>query len=167
MLDMEVGMTGALWAGAGFLAGALVGGGIIILLRRGRDAEQRIRRLQRDYDLYQADVARHFTQTGELLSRLRGAFEQLYGEVEDRATELVGEDALQRRLRDLETGHGADDGNAHPPTVGDDRSGAPGFGGGGGEPHVETGGEAPTSATTDRAADEDVLSNVTDRRSRD
>lgn len=167
MLDVEVGMTVALWAAGSFLVGALAGGGIIILLRRGRDAEQRIRRLQREYDLYQADVARHFTQTGELLSRLRGAFEQLYGEVEDRATELVGEDALQRRLRDLETGHGADDGNAHPPTVGDDRSGAPGFGGGGGEPVVGSVEQAPASAAADGETAEDVLGTVPDGRSRD
>ncbi|MEJ2287332.1 MAG: DUF1043 family protein [Deinococcales bacterium] len=91
-----------LWVAAAFVAGGLVGAGITALLRRGSDTEQRLRRLRREYDLYQGEVARHFTQTGELLSRLRGAFEQLYGEVEDRAEELVGEDALQRRLRDLE-----------------------------------------------------------------
>ncbi len=118
-----------LWTAGGFLAGALIGGGVVTLLRRGRDVEQRMRRLQREYDLYQADVARHFTQTGELLSRLRGAFEQLYGEVEDRATELVGEEALQRRLRGVEGAHPHPGTSPHPPTVGDDRSGAPGFGG--------------------------------------
>ncbi len=91
-----------LWVAAAFVAGVLVGAGITALLRRTGEPEQRLRRLRREYDLYQAEVARHFTQTGELLSRLRGAFEQLYGEVEDRAEDLVGEDALQRRLRELE-----------------------------------------------------------------
>lgn len=102
MLAQEVVMNVGLWLAGAFVAGILVGIGITTLLKRGSGTEQRIRRLRREYDQYQAEVARHFTQTGELLSRLRGAFEQLYGEVEDRATELVGEEALQRRLRDLE-----------------------------------------------------------------
>ena len=95
-------MNVGLWLAGSFVAGVLVGIGITALLKRGSETEQRIRRLRREYDQYQAEVARHFTQTGELLSRLRGAFEQLYGEVEDRAANLVGEEALQRRLRDLE-----------------------------------------------------------------
>jgi len=102
MLAPEVVMNVGLWLAGSFVAGILVGSGITALLRRGSDTEQRIRRLRREYDQYQAEVARHFTQTGELLSRLRGAFEQLYGEVEDRAADLVGEEALQQRLRDLE-----------------------------------------------------------------
>jgi uncharacterized membrane-anchored protein YhcB (DUF1043 family) len=102
MLVAEVVMNVGLWVAGSFVAGILVGSGITALLRRGSESGQRIRQLRREYDQYQAEVARHFTQTGELLSRLRGAFEQLYGEVEDRATELVGEEALQRRLRDLE-----------------------------------------------------------------
>lgn len=132
------------WTVGGFLAGALVGGGVVTLLRRGRDVEQRMRRLQREYDLYQADVARHFTQTGELLSRLRGAFEQLYGEVEDRATDLVGEEALQRRLRGVEDAHPHARPAAGPPTVGDDRSGAPGFGG---PSEANGGGPSPRSTS--------------------
>lgn len=95
-------MNVGVWLAGSFVAGILVGSAITALLRRGSGTEQRIRRLRREYDQYQAEVARHFAQTGELLSRLRGAFEQLYGEVEDRATDLVGEEALQRRLRDLE-----------------------------------------------------------------
>jgi len=102
MLVPEVVMNVGLWLAGSFVAGILVGSAITALLRRGSGTEQRIRRLRREYDQYQAEVARHFTQTGELLSRLRGAFEQLYGEVEDRAADLVGEEALQRRLRDLE-----------------------------------------------------------------
>ncbi len=102
MLAQEVVMNVWLWLAVSFIAGALAGVGITALLRRGSDSEQRLRRLRREYDQYQAEVARHFTQTGELLSRLRGAFEQLYGEVEDRAVDLVGEEAVQRRLRDLE-----------------------------------------------------------------
>ena len=95
-------MSVALWVVVSFVAGALVGALITALVRRSGATEQRARRLQREYEHYQAEVARHFTQTGELLSRLRGAIEQLYGEVEDRASELVGEEALQQRLRDLE-----------------------------------------------------------------
>ncbi len=102
MLAPEVVMNVGLWLAGSFVVGVLVGSGITALLKRGSGTEQRIRRLRREYDQYQAEVARHFTQTGELLSRLRGAFEQLYGEVEDRAADLVGEEALQRRLRDLE-----------------------------------------------------------------
>ena len=102
MLDLEVVMNVWLWVIAAFVAGGLIGAAITAALRRISEPEQRLRRLRREYDLYQAEVARHFTQTGELLSRLRGAFEQLYAEVEDRAEDLVGEDALQRRLRELE-----------------------------------------------------------------
>jgi uncharacterized membrane-anchored protein YhcB (DUF1043 family) len=102
MLVQEVVMNVWLWPAVSFVAGALAGVGITALLRRGSEPEQRLRRLRREYDQYQAEVARHFTQTGELLSRLRGAFEQLYDEVEDRAVDLVGEEAVQRRLRDLE-----------------------------------------------------------------
>ena len=96
-------MSVALWVLVSFVVGGLVGAVITALVRRGSGSDQRVRRLQREYEQYQAEVARHFSQTGELLSRLRGAFEQLYGEVEDRAGELVGEEAMQQRLRDLET----------------------------------------------------------------
>lgn len=96
-------MSVAAWVAVSFVAGAAVGVLITVLARRGAGSDERERRLRREYEQYQGEVARHFSQTGELLSRLRGAFEQLYGEVEDRAAELVGEDALQRRLRDLET----------------------------------------------------------------
>ena len=102
MLVPEVVMNVGLWLAGSFVAGILIGSGVTALLKRGSGTEQRIRRLRREYDQYQAEVERHFTQTGELLSRLRGAFEQLYGEVEDRAKDLVGEEAVQRRLRDLE-----------------------------------------------------------------
>lgn len=86
------------WVAVAFLAGGCVGAAVMALLRRGNDLERRMRAMRREYEKYQADVARHFSRTGELLSRLRTTVDQLYSEEEDRATELVAEDALQRRL---------------------------------------------------------------------
>lgn len=126
-------MSPWLWVVVAFLAGGLVGAGITALLKRGSDVEQRMRRLRREYEQYQAEVARHFSQTGELLSRLRTAFDQLYNEVEDRATALVAEEALQRRLDYLDNSTHPSGGSvaepAGPPRrLGDDRTATPGFG---------------------------------------
>lgn len=109
-----------LWVVVAFVAGALMSAGIGAALRRGSDAERRLHRLRREYEQYQAEVARHFSQTGEFLSRLRTAFDQLYNEVEDRANSLVAEESMQRRLdyldnddhvaRDASSGEASDDG---------------------------------------------------------
>jgi uncharacterized membrane-anchored protein YhcB (DUF1043 family) len=134
MLVLEVVMNVWLWVVVAFLAGGLVGAGIIALLRRGADVEQRMRRLRREYEQYQAEVARHFAQTGEMLSRLRTTFDQLYDEVEERATALVAEEALQRRLGYLDSEPRAPappavEGGPRPePPIGDERPSAPGFG---------------------------------------
>lgn len=86
------------WLAVAFLLGGGAGATVTALLRRGNDVEGRMRRMRREYEQYQAEVARHFSRTGEQLTRLRMAFDQLYAEVEERAAELVAEDALQRRL---------------------------------------------------------------------
>jgi len=100
-----------LWAVIGFVAGVVVGVAATALRRRGSESEQRFRRLRREFDQYQGDVAHHFSQTAEALTRLRGGFEQLYQEVEGSAGHLVGEESWQRRLRQLEP-----NGSLTPPT---------------------------------------------------
>ncbi len=100
-------MSLAVWIGAAFVLGLLVGGGAMLLARRGGDAEARLRRLRREFDSYQREVADHYAHTAELLTRLRGGFSQLYEHVETGAESLVSEEALQRRLRQLEKDTGA------------------------------------------------------------
>ena len=122
-----------LWVVVAFVAGGLVGAGVTALLKRGSDVEQRMRRLRREYEQYQAEVARHFSQTGELLVRLRTTFDQLYNEVQERATGLVGEEALQRRLDYLDNDAPAPGERAARPApsqgrLGADRTATPGFG---------------------------------------
>lgn len=98
-----------IWIAASFLVGIAVGVIATILVRRGNDAEQRLRRLRREFDQYQGDVGHHFSQTAEVLTRLRNDFTQLYQHTERGAAALVGEDALQQRLRQLETSEGRDE----------------------------------------------------------
>ena len=140
-----------LWVIVAFLAGGLVGAGITTLLKRGSDVEQRMRRLRREYEQYQAEVARHFSQTGDLLSRLRTGFDQLYNEVEERATALVAEEALQRRLNYLDNTTAAHPGGRERPAaqrpLGDDRAATPGFGA---EPPSGAAGSPPEGAAGTR-----------------
>lgn len=138
-----------LWVVVAFVAGLVVGAGVTALLRRGSDVERRMRRMRREYEQYQGEVARHFAQTGELLSRLRTAFDQLYSEVEERATALVAEEAMQRRLDYLDNGGRAaarrdHDASSPAPGPGDDRPSAPGFG----NAAASGGGDVPTPADT-------------------
>jgi len=158
MLGLEVGMSVWLWAVVAFVVGGLVGVGGTVLFRRGSDIEARMRRLRREHEQYQAEVARHFSQTGELLSRLRTTFDQLYGEVQERATSLVGEEALQRRLGYLDNGsrnrldHADETQGRNAGTVGDDRAGSPGFGGAG-SGAAERGGESGAPTEPERASE--------------
>lgn len=86
----------------GFVLGLAVGAGVMALRRRSSETEQRFRRLRREFDQYQSDVALHFSQAAEALTRLRSGFDQLYQEIQGSAGNLVGEESWQRRLRQLE-----------------------------------------------------------------
>lgn len=71
-------------------------------LARQRPQEQRIRRLHHVLDRLQGDVAHHFQESGDLITRLRSDVEQLYTHLQRGAASLTAEDAVQRRLRELE-----------------------------------------------------------------
>ncbi len=106
MLVVEVSVGSWMWIAASFGLGALLGVVVTLLLRRSTDVEQRMRRLQHEFDQYQSEVRQHFSQTAEVLTRLRSDFAQLYQHTERGAADLVGEESVQRRLRELEIGDG-------------------------------------------------------------
>lgn len=99
---MLLAMTLWAWILIAFVAGALVGAGAMRFLDRKRPSEQRLRRLLRVLDRFQGDVAHHFQESGELITRLRADVEQLYLHLERGAGNLTTEEAVQRRLRELE-----------------------------------------------------------------
>ena len=68
-----------------FVVGVLVGGGVMWWLARQRPQEVRLRRMH-----------------GELITRLRSDVELLYAHLQRGAANLTAEDAVQRRLRELE-----------------------------------------------------------------
>lgn len=106
MLLPEVTVSLWIWIAVSLVIGALCGAAGMALARRRNDAEQRLRRLRREFDQYQGEVGNHFSQMAEVLTRLRNDFSQLYNHTERAAAGLVGEEALQRRLRELEIGDG-------------------------------------------------------------
>ncbi len=109
------GMSVWLWAVIAFLAGTGAGWGLSAYLRGRQPSEQRLRRLQGVLDRFQGEVAQHFQESGELITRLRADVESLYHHLESGAARLTTEDATQARLRQLEetsatqSGHAAAD----------------------------------------------------------
>lgn len=95
-------MTYWAWLLVGFGAGALVGAGVVWWLARQRPNEVRIRRMQSVLDRFQGDVAQHFQESGQLITRLRSDVESLYSHLERGAANLTTEEAVQRKLRELE-----------------------------------------------------------------
>lgn len=85
-----------------FVVGAVVGAGVMWWLARQRPQEIRIRRMHGVLDRFQGDVAHHFQESGELITRLRSDVESLYSHLQSGAANLTAEDAVQRRLRELE-----------------------------------------------------------------
>lgn len=96
-------MTAWIWAVLGFVAGAGVGWLAMLILARRSEPQQQLRRLRTELDQLQGQVAQHFAHSATLITRLRGDVEQLYSHLERGAHELTAEDAVQRRLRALET----------------------------------------------------------------
>jgi uncharacterized membrane-anchored protein YhcB (DUF1043 family) len=95
-------MTLWAWLLIAFAAGALLGAGVVWWLGRRRPNEVRLRRMQTVLDRFQGEVAHHFQESAELITRLRSDVEQLYEHLERGATSLTTEEAVQRRLRELE-----------------------------------------------------------------
>lgn len=95
-------MTLWAWILVSFVVGALVGAALVWWLARQRPQEVRIRRMHDVLDKFQGDVAHHFQESGELITRLRSDVELLYAHLESGAANLTTEDAVQRRLRELE-----------------------------------------------------------------
>ncbi len=97
-------MTLWAWLSLSFIVGAAVGAGVVWWLARQRPHEVRLRRMHGVLDRFQGDVAHHFQESGELITRLRSDVESLYSHLEKGAANLTAEDAVQRRLRELEDG---------------------------------------------------------------
>jgi uncharacterized membrane-anchored protein YhcB (DUF1043 family) len=95
-------MTYWAWLLVGFGAGALVGAGAVWWLARQRPNELRLRRMQSVLDRFQGEVAHHFQESGQLITRLRSDVELLYSHLEKGAANLTTEEAVQRKLRELE-----------------------------------------------------------------
>lgn len=95
-------MTLWAWVLVSFVAGGLVGAAAVWWLARQRPQEVRLRRMHDVLDRFQGDVAHHFQESGELITRLRSDVELLYSHLERGAANLTTEDAVQRRLRELE-----------------------------------------------------------------
>ncbi|SRR5690554_4126310 len=95
-------MTLWAWVLVSFLVGCAAGAGVVWWLARQRPQEVRIRRLHGVLDRLQSEVAHHFQESGELITRLRSDVEQLYAHLEEGAANLTAEDAVQKRLRQLE-----------------------------------------------------------------
>ncbi len=96
-------MDSWLWLALGLLLGFLAGWLTATVLRRRSESENRLRRMRRELDQLQGAVAQHFAQSGALITRLRSDVEQLYMHLERGASELTTEDAVQSRLRNLES----------------------------------------------------------------
>ncbi len=105
---MLVGMSPWAWTVGAFVLGGAAGWLLANLSRRRDPSEQRLRKMQSTLDRFQGDVAQHFQESGELITRLRSDVELLYHHLEKGAASLTTEDAAQSRLRELEdTAHGS------------------------------------------------------------
>ena len=105
-------MTLWAWVLIAFAAGLLVGAAVTWWLVSRRPSEQRLQRMRRVLDHFQGDVAQHFQESGELITRLRSDVAQLYEHLESGAAMLTTEEAVQRRLRLLDEGNAAEDDQA-------------------------------------------------------
>lgn len=104
---MLVGMSPWVWVVAAFALGGVAGWLLATASRRRDPSEQRLRKMQTTLDRFQGEVAQHFQESGELITRLRTDVESLYHHLERGAASLTTEDAVQSRLRELEdTAHG-------------------------------------------------------------
>lgn len=95
-------MTLWAWVILSFVVGAFLGAGSVWWFARQRPHEVRLRRMQSVLDRFQGDVAHHFQESGELITRLRSDVELLYSHLQRGAGNLTAEDAVQRRLWELE-----------------------------------------------------------------
>ena len=95
-------MTVWAWSILSFAVGALLGAGVMWWLARQRPHEKQLRRMHDVLDRLHGDVAHHFQESGKLITRLRSDVELLYAHLQRGAASLTAEDAVQRRLRELE-----------------------------------------------------------------
>lgn len=113
-------MTFWAWLLIAFAAGSLLGAALTWLLVSRRPSEQRMRRMHLVLDRFEGDVAQHFQESGELITRLRSVAAQLYEHLERGAAKLTTEEAAQRRLRMLDDGEAEEldqDGETGPTTT--------------------------------------------------
>ncbi len=99
---MLTGVNVWVWVVIAALVGVVVGWFLANALRRRNPSEQRLGQMQLVLDRFQGEVAQHFQESGELITRLRADVESLYRHLEDGASKLTTEDAVQARLRQLE-----------------------------------------------------------------
>lgn len=108
---MLCGMSVWVWVAIAFVVGAAAGWAVANASRRRNPSEQRLRRLQDLLDRFQGEVAQHFQESGELITRLRADVESLYRHLESGAARLTTEDAVQKRIQELEDSKHTQGGN--------------------------------------------------------
>jgi uncharacterized membrane-anchored protein YhcB (DUF1043 family) len=96
------GMSVWVWVAIAFVLGAVAGWLLANASRRRDPSEQRLRQMRIVLDRLQGEVAQHFQESGELITRLRSDVESLYLHLERGAAKLTTEEAVQTRLRELE-----------------------------------------------------------------
>jgi len=84
----------------GALAGALT---VFLIGRKPKVDEDRVRELETQLDEYQREVSDHFVETASLVNNLTRSYKAVYDHLESGAYRLVGEEALQKRLKDVES----------------------------------------------------------------
>ncbi|HET9026575.1 MAG TPA: DUF1043 family protein [Trueperaceae bacterium] len=90
------------WVAIAFVVGAVAGWLLANASHRRDPSEQRLRQMRSVLDRLQGEVAQHFQEAGELITRLRSDVESLYVHLERGAAKLTTEDAVQTRLKELE-----------------------------------------------------------------
>ena len=95
-------MTLWAWVLIAFVVGAVLGAGTMWWLARQRPQEVQLRRMRDVLDRFQGEVAYHFQESGELITRLRSDVELLYAHLQRGAAKITAEDAVQKRLWELE-----------------------------------------------------------------
>src|SRR5690625_3496983 len=71
--------------------------------RRPRPDTDRVKELEAQLDEYQREVSDHFVETATLVNNLTRSYKAVYDHLESGAYRLVGEEALQKRLKDVES----------------------------------------------------------------